>query len=101
MTTVATQDPVLPPPEVRPRRISRKATGADRVFEVSARTVGATVLVITGGIGAFLAWQSVPTLRRYGWSFFTAATASSAISCACTRRASHVPGSSGGAKPPP
>ena len=71
MTTVATQDPVLPPPEVRPRRISRKATGADRVFEVSARTVGATVLVITGGIGAFLAWQSVPTLQRYGWSFFT------------------------------
>ena len=29
------------------------------------------MLVITGGIGAFLAWQSVPTLQRYGWSFFT------------------------------
>ena len=71
MTFVATQDPVLPPPEVRPRRISRKATGADRVFEIGARAVGATVLVVTGGIGAFLAWQSVPTLERYGWGFFT------------------------------
>jgi phosphate transport system permease protein len=41
------------------------------VFETSARALGATVLVITGGIGLFLAWQSVPTLQRYGWSFFT------------------------------
>jgi phosphate transport system permease protein len=71
VTTVATQDPVLPPPEVRPRRISRKPTGTDRVFEIAARTVGATVLLVTGGIGVFLAWQSVPTLQRYGWSFFT------------------------------
>lgn len=59
--------------EPRPRRIARAATGVDRVFEVSARTVGATMLVITGGIGVFLAWQSVPTLRRYGLDFFTTA----------------------------
>lgn len=71
MTTHTFQDSVLPPPEVRPRRLSRQATGADRIFEVSSRGLGATVLVITGGIGIFLAWQAVPTLQRYGWGFFT------------------------------
>ena len=71
MTTVPAQDPVLPSAEVRPRPLARKATGADRVFEVTSRGVGATVLAVTGGIGLFLAWQSVPTLQRYGWGFFT------------------------------
>ena len=65
------QDPTLPAAQVSPRRISRRATGTDRVFESVARSIGATVLVITGGIGVFLAWQSVPPLQRYGWSFFT------------------------------
>lgn len=32
--------------------------------------VGASVLVITGGIAVFLALQSVPTLRHYGLGFF-------------------------------
>ena len=27
--------------------------------------------MITGGVGVFLAWQAVPTLRRYGLSFLT------------------------------
>ncbi|MGN8247146.1 phosphate ABC transporter permease subunit PstC [Cellulomonas soli] len=54
-----------------PRRLSRRTSGSDRVFVLGARGVGATVLAITGGIGLFLALQSVPTLRRYGWSFFT------------------------------
>ncbi|WP_235319190.1 phosphate ABC transporter permease subunit PstC [Pimelobacter simplex] len=36
-----------------------------------ARAIGASVLVITGGVGVFLAWQAVPTLRRYGFSFLT------------------------------
>jgi phosphate transport system permease protein len=66
---------VLPPsrPDVeqRPRRISRKPAGVDAVFAHSARAVGATVLVITGGVGLFLAYQAVPTLRDYGFSFFT------------------------------
>ncbi|CAM3419720.1 phosphate ABC transporter permease subunit PstC [Nocardioides dubius] len=57
--------------EVAPRPLSRRATGVDRVFTLAATTVGATVLVITGGIGVFLAWQAVPTLKRYGFSFFT------------------------------
>jgi phosphate transport system permease protein len=58
-------------PEARPRRISRAATGADAVFAWVSRTVGASVLVITGGVGLFLAWQAYPTLKRYGFSFFT------------------------------
>ncbi|MDN4172045.1 phosphate ABC transporter permease subunit PstC [Nocardioides sp. SOB77] len=57
--------------DVRPRRISRRATGADAVFEHASRAVGASVLVVTGGVGLFLAWQAYPTLDRYGWSFFT------------------------------
>ena len=55
----------------RPRRIASGLSGSDRAFQVSARAVGATVLLITGGIGFFLALQSVPTFRRYGWGFFT------------------------------
>jgi hypothetical protein len=35
------------------------------------RSVGASVLIITGGIGVFLALQSVPTLRHYGTGFFS------------------------------
>lgn len=41
------------------------------MFEAGTRSIGAMVLVLIGGIGIFLAWQSVPTLERYGWSFFT------------------------------
>jgi len=54
-----------------PRPLSRKSVGADKVFVVGSRAVGATVLAITGGIGAFLAWQAWPTLQRYGFRFFT------------------------------
>jgi len=54
-----------------PRRLSGRTTGSDRVFVLGARGIGATVLVITGGIGLFLAWQSVPTLSRYGLDFFS------------------------------
>ncbi|WP_307833426.1 phosphate ABC transporter permease subunit PstC [Pimelobacter simplex] len=58
-------------PEAQPRRISRRATGADAVFVNVSRAVGASVLVITGGVGLFLGWQAFPTLQRYGWRFFT------------------------------
>src|SRR5262249_25693375 len=52
-----------------PRRISRRPTGGDAVFVHSFRLVGASVLIITGGIGVFLALQSLPTLRHYGTGF--------------------------------
>lgn len=68
VTTLPLQDAST---DVSPRKISRKATGADAVFVHSIRTVGATVLVITGGVGLFLGWQAYPTLRHYGLSFFT------------------------------
>jgi phosphate transport system permease protein len=54
-----------------PRRLARKSTGGDAVFVHVFRLIGASVLVITGGIGVFLAVQSVPTLRHYGADFFS------------------------------
>ncbi|NUQ31250.1 MAG: phosphate ABC transporter permease subunit PstC [Dermatophilaceae bacterium] len=54
-----------------PRTLSTSRTGSDRAFRMSATAIGASVLAVTGGIGLFLAFQSVPTLRRYGFSFFT------------------------------
>ena len=56
---------------IRPRRISRKAAGVDAVFEHGIRAVGASMLVIVGGVGLFLGYQAIPTFQRYGWSFFT------------------------------
>src|ERR671921_2502649 len=57
--------------EPTPRRLSHRQTGSDAVFEHAARAVGASVLVVTGGVGVFLAWQALPTLQRYGLEFFT------------------------------
>ncbi len=57
--------------EVRPRTISRTATGGDAVFANVARAVGASVLVITGGVAVFLGYQGYPTIKRYGLGFFT------------------------------
>ena len=57
-------------PPATPRPISRRAVGADRVFVLGSGAIGASVLLITGGIGLFLAFQAIPTLRHYGLSFF-------------------------------
>jgi phosphate transport system permease protein len=54
-----------------PRALPRSQSPADIAFALGARGIGLLVLAITGSIGAFLAWQSGPTLRRYGFSFFT------------------------------
>ena len=53
--------------------ISPKATNplGDRVFLLVVRGIAALVLVIFGSIGIFLAYQSIPTFRRYGLSFLT------------------------------
>ena len=71
VTTLPASSVLADLPEVIPRKLAKRATGGDRVFELGATAIGAVVLIITGGIGAFLAWQSIPTLQRYGWSFFT------------------------------
>jgi phosphate transport system permease protein len=60
--------------DVRPRRLSRKPTGGDAVFAHTFRAIGASVLLVTGGIGVFLAYQSWPTLHHYGLGFFTTQT---------------------------
>jgi phosphate transport system permease protein len=57
--------------EVKPRALSRRTTGADAVFAHGSRMVGASVLVITGGVGVFLGLQAYPTIKRYGFDFFT------------------------------
>jgi phosphate transport system permease protein len=68
-TSLPLQDrPVVEAPS--PRRISKKPTGGDAVFVHGFRAIGTSVLVITGGIGIFLAYQSLPTLRHYGPGFF-------------------------------
>jgi phosphate transport system permease protein len=54
-----------------PRRPHPAPSLTDRAFHGGARTVGLLVLLITGSIGGFLAWKSVPTLHHYGWRFFT------------------------------
>ena len=54
-----------------PRDLDVRPTGPDKVFVLSSRAVAATVLLITGGIGLFLAMAMVPTVRDYGWGFLT------------------------------
>ena len=69
MTSLQLQDEpasALPP---GPRKISRKPTGGDAVFAHTFRAIGTSVLVITGGIGLFLAYQSKPTIQHYGLKF--------------------------------
>lgn len=62
-----------PLPEVSdsPRTIDPGLPVSDRIFRGAARTIGLFVLVLTGSIGLFLGYQAIPTLHRYGLSFFT------------------------------
>ena len=62
MTTAATDTP---------RALTQTLTSADRAFRGTARAIGLFVLVLTGSIGLFLGYQAIPTLQRYGLSFFT------------------------------
>ena len=54
-----------------PRRLRAAHAPSDRIFRLIARGGGGLVLLITGGIGIFLAYQAKPTLQTYGWKFFT------------------------------
>ena len=54
-----------------PRSIDPALPRVDRVFFAGARSIGILVLVIMASIGIFLGYQSIPTFRRYGLSFFT------------------------------
>jgi phosphate transport system permease protein len=63
-----------PEPPPQPRQLAARHSTADRVFVSAARATGFFVLAIVSAIGIFLGYQVVPTLRAYGWSFFTSQT---------------------------
>ena len=73
MTTLLPEAPPGgdPPVEDRPRVVSPGFTTGDQVFRRGTTVIGVLVLVITGAIGLFLGYQSIPTLQRYGLGFFT------------------------------
>lgn len=58
----------------QPIRINPGRPRSDILFRTLSRTIAATVLVAFGSIGAFLAYQSVPTFHRYGSRFLTQST---------------------------
>ncbi|CAM4003143.1 phosphate ABC transporter permease subunit PstC [Kibdelosporangium persicum] len=58
----------------RPRPVRPSVPLSDRVFRGVVRAAGGTVLLIMGAIGIFLAYQAIPTLREFGWGFFTEAS---------------------------
>jgi phosphate transport system permease protein len=71
--TTTLEQPALPAfePDDVPLSLGSSRDRSDRIFRGSARVVGATVLVVTGGIAVFLGYQMVPTLHHYGLHFFT------------------------------
>jgi phosphate transport system permease protein len=72
-TPVLVVQPYPQPPgeQDRPRRIEPGLSRADHVFRNSVRGIGFLVLLLTGAIGAFLGYQAIPTIKRYGLGFFT------------------------------
>ena len=44
---------------------------SDRIFRITARSIGLFVLLLTGSIAGFLGYQLWPTFQRYGLRFFT------------------------------
>jgi phosphate transport system permease protein len=54
-----------------PRELGQVYSVADKAFRRTTAGIGMTVLALTGAIGLFLGYQAIPTLQRYGLSFFT------------------------------
>jgi phosphate transport system permease protein len=69
---VASADlPDLLDPLDEPIRPEATNPWVDRTFHLVIRGIAGLVLIIFGSIGIFLAYQSIPTIRRYGLSFLT------------------------------
>ena len=74
MSISANLPPLRPIPSAKkasPRQLYPGLEPVDKAFEGISTTVGLLVLVMTGSIAVFLGYQSIPTLRHYGWHFFT------------------------------
>lgn len=71
MTAASLGSPQLEPGTQIPRRLTAVRETVDRVFHSTAAGIGIFVLAVTGSIAVFLGYQSIPTLRHYGWHFFT------------------------------
>jgi phosphate transport system permease protein len=69
-TEFVTPKPVPSLPR-RPRTLAPGLQPSDRIFHSSATAIGMFVLIMTGAIGIFLGYQSIPTLHHYGLRFFT------------------------------
>lgn len=67
MAAIAT----LPGAADQPRAIDPGRSTADKTFRQTVRILGCFVLILTVAIGLFLGYQMIPTLRHYGFSFFT------------------------------
>jgi phosphate transport system permease protein len=77
--SVAAAGPTTPVSEDKPRAVDRGLLPSERIFHGASRGIGAVVLLITGSIGVFLFLQLIPTLRAYGFQFFTQANWDPAI----------------------
>jgi phosphate transport system permease protein len=69
--SVAAAGPTTPGLEDTPLALDRGLLPSERIFHGASRGIGAVVLLITGSIGVFLFLQLLPTLRVYGFQFFT------------------------------
>jgi len=69
--TTTTAPPALPKVPRAPRQLKASLEPSDRIFHGTASSIGMFVLIMTGAIGVFLGYQSIPTLRHYGLHFFT------------------------------
>ena len=69
--TTTTAPPALPKVPRAPRQLKASLEPSDRIFHGTASSIGMFVLIMTGAIGVFLGYQSIPTLRHYGLHFLT------------------------------
>jgi phosphate transport system permease protein len=69
--TILDERPAPSVEAAEPRTIDPGLPRSDRVFRNSVRIIGVFVLILTSAIGIFLGLQAIPTLSKYGLSFFT------------------------------
>lgn len=58
-------------PEDAPRRFRGGLAESDQAFRILMRGSGWLVMILTGSIALFLGLKLIPTIHRYGFSYFT------------------------------